>query len=138
MLGLLLSVSLALSPKASAPQVHAVLCHGYEDGHVVKPTTRFERDAPQFAVVVSTPIKAKTATFGFSWIALDVGAAAPKNTVIRQSTLDGVRDPKKKGTWWTATGTLSKPNNGWPPGKYRVDVTLDGAALTSLEFTVQA
>jgi len=38
----------------------------------------------------------------------------------------------------TATFNLSKPNNGWPIGKYRVDVTIDGKPAGSEKFEIEA
>jgi hypothetical protein len=34
-------------------------------------------------------------------------------------------------------GNLSKPTSGWPVGTYRVDLSVDGVVLKSLDFEVK-
>lgn len=56
------------------------------------------------------------------WIAEDVGDIAPKNYKVSEAseTADG---PRGFGTF-----TLSRPNKGWPPGQYRIEI-YDGDQL---------
>ena len=34
------------------------------------------------------------------------------------------------------TGSLSKPNAGWPVGKYRVDLSIDGKVVGTAHFKI--
>ena len=66
------------------------------------------------------------------WIAEDVGEAAPKETKIDESTLEATKD-NDKGAF-----TLSKPTNGWPVGKYRVEIYVEDELAETLKFTIAA
>ncbi len=65
-----------------------------------------------------------------TWIAVDVGGAAPPNYKIAEGDL---QEQKDRGVF-RLTG-LQKP---MPIGKYRLDVTADGKPWHSVEFTVAA
>lgn len=60
-----------------------------------------------------------------TWIAVDVGSAAPPNTTVAKSSIRNAT----KGSF-----KLSLPR-GLPLGKYRFDVTADAKAWKSVEFT---
>jgi hypothetical protein len=62
-----------------------------------------------------------------TWIAVDVGTAAPPNHVLVKSTQ---KDMMSKGRLW-----FSLPR-ALPVGKYRLDVEADGKAWKSAEFSV--
>ena len=62
-----------------------------------------------------------------TWIAVDVGTAAPPNHVLVKSTQ---KDLMSKGRVW-----FSLPR-ALPVGKYRLDVEADGKAWKSAEFSV--
>jgi hypothetical protein len=63
-----------------------------------------------------------------SWIAVDVGKAAPANQVVSKMTLPVRGD---RGAIHIRSGA-----KGLPPGKYRLDVTADGKPWQAQEFTV--
>lgn len=65
------------------------------------------------------------------WIAEDVGSAAPKNTKIDQATITGGKDN------FGGAFSLSKPNGGWPVGKYRAEVYVDDELEATAKFTIQ-
>jgi hypothetical protein len=66
------------------------------------------------------------------WIAEDVGEVAPPNYKVDETdtTADG---PEAFGTF-----TLSRPNKGWPPGKYRVELYAGDQLADTLKFTIAA
>lgn len=66
-----------------------------------------------------------------TWIAVDTHGAAPPNYKIDSADLvaDGVVN--------TAIFSLSKPNKGWPIGKYRVELSVDGKVVGSASFAVE-
>jgi hypothetical protein len=97
---------------------------------IVNPTTQFAPDVPKiFCTWVARGVDGDTAVRGV-WIAEDVGDVAPANYKIDEATL------KIPGN---ATGTfsLSKPNNGFPIGKYRVEIYLGDDLAKTIPFTVK-
>jgi hypothetical protein len=65
-----------------------------------------------------------------AWIATDVGAAAPANHKIDEASVE----LSESGT---GTFTLSKPNAGFPVGKYRIEIYLDKRLAKTVPFTIQ-
>jgi hypothetical protein len=66
------------------------------------------------------------------WIAVDTNGAAPPNYKIDSATIDAGAITN------VATFSLSKPNAGWPLGKYRVDLSIDGKPAGSVKFSIEA
>jgi hypothetical protein len=63
-------------------------------------------------------------------IAEDVGDAAPANTEVLSKTLT-LQEDTSDGDF-----NFSKPNKGWPPGKYRVDLYVNDKLATKAKFVV--
>jgi hypothetical protein len=96
-----------------------------------EPTTMFDTDLPKIYVRWQGEELKKGDKIRIVWIAEDVGAAAPKNYKVSEASevADG---PRAFGTF-----TLSRPNKGWPPGKYRVEM-YDGDQLAdTIKFTIK-
>jgi hypothetical protein len=66
-----------------------------------------------------------------SWIAVDTNGAAPANYKI--DSVEFVAGALTN----TIDTNLSKPNKGWPLGKYRVDLSVDGKVAGSALFSVE-
>lgn len=122
---------------APPPSVRALLCRDYVDDKIVEPTVTYYPDSPKIQVVLKAEASKKGAAITFVYIADDVGKAAPAGTKIDQKTipLPPAIGPLRT---WTAQSSLSRPNNGWPVGKYHVDVLIDGQPVAKLPFTVVA
>jgi len=101
---------------------------GYE---IVKPTTEFPPDAPKIVCVFKIEGASIGTTVKSVWIAEDVGSKAPPNYRIDEKTL---------ALLFINTGsfTLSKPNNGWPVGSYRLEIYLGSTLAKTVKFTVKA
>jgi outer membrane usher protein FimD/PapC len=97
-----------------------------------KETTTFPVDAAK----VFASFKTKGASNGDKirgvWIADDVGDAAPKGTKIDEKTL------KAEGDTEDGVFSLSKPDNGWPVGKYHLEIYVNDELATKLNFTIKA
>jgi len=94
---------------------------------IVNPATEFKPDTPQIVCVWrATGVKPGTSMRG-AWIAEDVGKAAPPNYKIGEETL-------KNG--YLGSFTLSRPTKGFPAGKYRLELYLDGKLGLTVPFTV--
>ena len=66
------------------------------------------------------------------WVADDVGDAAPPKTKIEETTVTMV--PGANG----GTFSLSKPNKGWPPGEYHLDIYANDELATVVKFRIDA
>lgn len=92
----------------------------------VNPTTNFQPNAMFHAVVATQNAPANT-KFTASWFATDIGA--PDCNIDIDSTdlaTDGTRN---------IDFTLS-PNTSWPPGTYRVEISVNGTLDRVVSFTV--
>src|SRR5262249_33454309 len=111
--------------------VKAEMGTGKNDNYeVVNPGTTFPNDTPEFMCVWTAEAPTDTDVRGV-WIAEDVGKVAEPNHKIADATVKLL--PSRVGEF-----SLSKPNNGWPVGKYRLEIYLAGTLAKSVPFTVQA
>lgn len=94
-------------------------------------TDSFTPDAAKIYVhanMVDIPSGAKMTG---SWIAVDTNGVAPPNYQIDSSDLTA-------GTIMnTVNFSLSKPNAGWPLGKYRVNLLIDGKPAGAANFVIE-
>ena len=100
----------------------------------------FNTETPELLAVGHFPTVPKPGTkITTKWIAVDVGKAAPPNTVIDQSVIEvaAQNEPLQKGSFYTVRGTLSRPNKGWPPGSYKAEWAMDGQPLGATEFQIR-
>ena len=65
-------------------------------------------------------------------IAEDVGDAAPANTKVFDKTLT-IEGDTEAGDF-----NFSMPTNGWPVGKYRVEIYVNDELATTTKFTIKA
>src|SRR5207248_6568120 len=95
-------------------------------------TTTFAPDTPKFyAIFKTTGIKKGDKARGVL-IAEDVGDAAPANTKVLDETID-LDEDTDDGDF-----NFSKPDNGWPVGKYRVEIYVNDELAAKAKFTVEA
>lgn len=95
----------------------------------VHPTNVFTVTAPELAAVFRLAPGEHHATLDAKWIAVDVGGAAAPNSLAGQGTLTLDRN--------TVTGVLRlELRKGFPPGKYRLEVSADGKPWKSAVFQV--
>ncbi|MBI5304606.1 MAG: hypothetical protein HY868_20900 [Chloroflexi bacterium] len=94
----------------------------------INPTTEFNPTATFHAIVAIQNASANTKVKAM-WYATDVGTVAPPNTLIDQTelTADGTRN---------IDFTL-QPSGSWPPGKFRVEIFVNGTLDRKVEFTVK-
>jgi len=95
-----------------------------------KPTNHFDVDAPQVYAFFHTNGSHKGDKLRAVWIADDVGDAAPANTKIDETSSTADQDN------FFGAFSLSKPNNGWPEGKYHVEIYAGDKLATSVKFTI--
>jgi hypothetical protein len=123
LLGLLLA-----APLYAAPHFSDIVVSDSKDGDA---TDTFAPSTAKIFVHAEMADIDKGAKMTGTWIAVDTHGAAPPNYKIDSSDLvaDGVVN--------TVTYSLSKPNKGWPIGKYRVELAVDGKVVGSTSFTVE-
>ncbi|MBU4448258.1 MAG: hypothetical protein KKD99_06705, partial [Proteobacteria bacterium] len=119
------------APPPAASIVSVTTCAGVTEPGMKALGVRkeFNALAPEIhALVQLKNVKAGSKLKG-SWIAVD--AIDEPNYVIKSYTID----LKDKGDA-TAHFVISKPTNGWPSGKYKLDLYIDGKIAGSAPFTV--
>jgi outer membrane usher protein FimD/PapC len=100
------------------------------DGNT-RPATVFAASVPRLYAYFLTEGTEKGDKIRGVWIAEDTNGAAPANYKIDEATLTSEKDDS------SGAFSLSKPNNGWPVGKYRVDVYVDGELEATTKFQIK-
>lgn len=95
-----------------------------------RPTKKFTTDAPQIYAFYVGLALTEGDTLKGAWLADDVGDAAPKNSKIGEASI------KAKSATDSGAFSLSKPTNGWPPGKYRIEISVNDKVVEKLKFTI--
>ncbi len=92
-------------------------------------TDNFSPTDPEFHAVVTLTNAPKDSVVKVVWTAVDVGSAAPPDTIIdeAQVTTDGSRN---------LDFVLKRKSNQWSPGLYKVQTYLNGTLDRTLNFTV--
>lgn len=105
-------------------------CESISDSGMIpeKITDQFTTDAPSIhAVIVLDKVKAGMTIKGI-WVSVD--AIEVPNYQI-DSTIVKVKDKETRAHF-----ALSRPTNGWPQGKYRLDIYFDDIFVTSAPFSI--
>jgi len=89
----------------------------------------FAADTPKIYVTFNSKGVKKGDKVRGVLIAEDVGEAAPANSKVLETALDIDEDPDD-------AFYFSKPTNGWPEGKYRVEIYVNDKLATMVKFTV--
>ncbi len=98
---------------------------------IVNPATEFTPNTPAiFCVWRADGIQMGSPMRGV-WIAEDVGKVAPPNYKIDEAAVKVI--VANEGYF-----SLSKPNNGFPAGKYRLEIYMGKDLLKTVPFTVRA
>ncbi len=97
---------------------------------ITKPASQFAVDTPNIYCAWTTDGVDGETVVKSVWIAEDVGKVAPPNYKIDEASLKITDD--QHGSFH-----ISKPNNGWPVGKYRVEIYLGDKLAKTVPFTIQ-
>ena len=96
-----------------------------------EPVTEFRSDAPNIFVRWGGSNLPSGARVRIVWVAEDVGDLAPPNFIIDE-TESTVTMPELNARF-----TLSRPQDGWAAGKYRVEVYLDDQLVQDVKVTIR-
>jgi hypothetical protein len=115
--------------KASGPAIAQATMAKGSDGE--SPSTAFASDEEKLYCYVQMRGKTAGAIVAARWIAVEAQGVDPNFEIDRsQIALEGDQN--------LINFSLARPNNGWPPGKYRVDLYLGDSSepIRSLPFNV--
>ena|ERR1700736_528249 len=96
------------------------------------PATTFASNAPKLYAIFKTKGVTPGDKIRGVLIAEDVGDVAPANTKVLEKTIS------LEGDTDDGDFNFSKPTNGWPVGKYRVEIYVNDELVTKLNFTIKA
>ena len=114
--------------KAGAVSVKVRMTAGPQD----PPSTTFASNTPKLYAIFKTEGAKTGDKIRGVLIAEDVGDVAPANTKVLETILD-VEGDTEVGDF-----SFSKPTNGWPVGKYRVEIYVNDELATTAKFTINA
>lgn len=66
-----------------------------------------------------------------AWIAIDTGGVAPANYQIDEVNLDVTSMVNH------VDSSITKPNNGWPVGTYKIEFSANGKPMESVGFIIK-
>jgi hypothetical protein len=95
-----------------------------------EPTTTFPPNHPKIYMRWQGEALEKGDKIRSVWIAEDVGDVAPKNYKLDEVSMTA-NGPRAFGTF-----TMTKPNKGWPVGKYHVDLYRGDQLVETLKFEI--
>ncbi|MDB4962566.1 MAG: hypothetical protein JWP01_2565 [Myxococcales bacterium] len=118
-------------------QMGTFTCTDLKQDVCLDPTDHFAANVPVVHMTYKTKdLPEKGGTYVIKWIAEDVGATAPANTVI--ATLnESVKDAQPGMRNYVVNSKLSKPTNDWPVGTYRVEVSYGDKLVTTARFSIR-
>jgi hypothetical protein len=114
--------------KAGVVSVKVRMTTGPQD----PPSTTFASNTPNLYAIFKTEGAKTGDKIRGVLIAEDVGDVAPANTKVLETILDVEGDTE------TGDFSFSKPTNGWPVGKYRVEIYVNDELGTTAKFTINA
>lgn len=114
------------APTPPPPTVKLELASSRESAAV----TEFRSDAANIFVRWSGENLPVDATVRLAWIAEDVGDVVDPNFIIDEVKRT-VSSPQFSGRF-----TLSRPPDGWAPGKYRIELYLDDKLMETVKCTI--
>ena len=129
-LGMFFFVWLAIA--ADQPRItKAVLGTGVTDNYeIVNAASEFPPDVPKiFCAWKAEDVPADKSLRGV-WIAEDVGKVAPPNYKIDEATVNVAR--ASAGSF-----SLSKPDNNFPVGKYRIEIYIGEELAKTVPFAIK-
>jgi hypothetical protein len=114
--------------RAGDVKVEATMATGPDD----EATTTFTADTDKIYAIFKTKGITKGGKVRGVLIADDVGDVAPANTKVldKTITLDG---DTEDGDF-----NFSKPTDGWPIGKYHIEIYVNDELATKVKFTIKA
>ena len=136
-----LSFSAALFAN-SALQIDTILTDDYAQGAPGAVKEVFSKSTPVIYIIWKSDQLKQGQKIKSVWIADDTNNVAPANYKIDEAEMvlaDGMKGKilsHLPGTFWDGKFSITKPNNGWPIGKYHADIYVDGTLVKTVKFNV--
>lgn len=116
----------------AAATVSIVFCQdATQEGEPIAPAEIFPPDVPQILAVVTVEEADAGALVRGIWVSVDA-------IEIPDYPIDEAEGQFESAGGGTMQFSISKPNNGWPIGNYRLDVTINGQPVNSAPFKIIA
>mgnify|MGYP000028113112 CR=1 FL=1 len=136
-----LSFSTALFAETT-PQIDTILTDQYVDNHPGAAKESFTKDTPVLYVFWTSHQLKEGQKIKSVWIADDTNNVAPPNYKIDEAEM--ALQPGMVGelishlpdNQWSGKFKISKPNSGWPLGKYHMDIYVDNNLVKSIKFNI--
>ncbi|HXM96139.1 MAG TPA: RDD family protein [Candidatus Dormibacteraeota bacterium] len=118
------------SPAPAGPRVtRAEMGTDSTDNYqIIGPSTEFYTDTLKIVCVWNIAGTDFTTPLKSVWIAEDVGDAAPPNYQLAAKSMSGVNEGKFY---------LTSPANGWPIGKYRLEIYIGDTLAKQIPFSIK-
>ncbi|MDR3504390.1 MAG: DUF4189 domain-containing protein [Legionella sp.] len=135
-----LSFSTALFAETS-PQIDTILTDYASDNRPM-PKEVFTKDTPFLYVFWKSTQLKQGQKIKSVWIAEDTNNVAPPNYKIDETELmlqlgrSGDLIALLPGNQWSGKFKITKPNKGWPLGKYHMDIYVDNNLVKSIKYNV--
>jgi hypothetical protein len=98
------------------------------DYEIVNPSTVFYTNTPKITCVWKVEGVDPNASIKSVWIADDTGGAAPPHYKIIEKSISG----SSEGGFY-----VNSPTNGWPPGKYHLEIYIGDKLAKQVPFTIK-
>jgi uncharacterized RDD family membrane protein YckC len=98
------------------------------DFEIVNPSSEFYTDTPKIMCVWTVKGVDPSVPITVVWIVDDSGGAAPPNYKIMEKSLSGAPE---------GSFALTSPSNGWPAGKYHVEIYIGDKLAKQVPFSIK-
>jgi hypothetical protein len=117
-------------PATSGPRVTRaeIGTDSTENFQIIGASSEFYTDTPKIVCVWNTAGADPSVSIKTIWIAEDIGDAAPPNYRIAEKDIAGATEGR---------AYMTIPTNGWPVGKYRLEIYIGDNLAKQLPFTVK-
>jgi uncharacterized RDD family membrane protein YckC len=99
-----------------------------ENYQIIGASSEFYTDTPQIVCVWNIEGTDPSTLVKSVWIAEDVGEGAPPNYQIAEKSISGLNEGKFY---------MTSPTNGWPVGKYRLELYIGDSLAKQIPFTIK-
>lgn len=107
-----------------------------EDGTPGDNKDTYTTTTPEIFLICDTTAVKKGDVVTGAWTAINTNNVAPNNYLIAEKEVP-INDDVKEGVSSNTNLSLSKPNNGWPVGTYKVDLYLNDKLVDTYNFSVK-
>lgn len=118
------------SPTSAGPRVTRAEMgtESTENYQIIGASTEFYTDTPKIVCVWNTAGADPSVPIKSVWIAEDIGDGAPPNYRLAENSASGINE----GRFY-----ITSPANGWPIGKYRLEIYIGENLAKQIPFTVK-